>query len=438
MSHNGKKAAPEVASEESVTTKSAESQEQPTTAPDGSTAGTFPAARGAEATTTDRQSITVTSATSEVLQGSKMSPEEKQYLTAIRMNDNELGEVIKKPTERINQLFGSAIAHESAAKEERRLAQKEFNANIAYYYEAKQRLLNPKYRPDLNTGQERTEEDNLRNFGAKDWQQFNANCMAYSLQHANAKLKEFAKSQGILTDDGENIDDVETEEAEGGGRPEPLRTEDLTAQKRYEHIATAAMSIATENPEDEVSKQILAAAEYQPAPLMPVPPDVYTEMLSFITKIASSVADDEIKVEAKRLLGKMRLHRPAPDPVKVLDAAQQEEQRKRGKRLARKNGGALGSATYNPPTNGTSHLQGSSVKQNSKSEPEPAAVPANKAKRFWWTERKMGDLAELVIMDGKKVYDFYPMDAIKEVKEVIDKLNAQSVAETSGTAMAAD
>jgi len=215
MSHKSKKAAPEATSEESVTTKSAESQEQPTTTPDGSTAGDVPAVRGAEATTTDTQSITVTSATSEVLQGSKMSPEEKQYLTAIDMKDDELGEVIKKPTERINRWFGSAIAHESTAKEERRLAQKEFNAHLAYYYEVKQRLLNPKYRPDLNTGQERTEDDNLKNFGAKDWQQFNANCMAYSLQHANAKLKEFAKSQGLLTDDGDNIDDVETEEAEG-------------------------------------------------------------------------------------------------------------------------------------------------------------------------------------------------------------------------------
>src|SRR5271155_4300220 len=117
MSHKSKKAAPEATSEESVTTKSAESQEQPTTTPDGSTEGNVLAVRGAEATTTDTQSITVTSATSEVLQGSKMSPEEKQYLTAIGMNDNKLGEVIKKPTEGINQWFGSAVAHESQAKE---------------------------------------------------------------------------------------------------------------------------------------------------------------------------------------------------------------------------------------------------------------------------------------------------------------------------------
>ena len=162
------------------------------------------------------------------------------------------------------------------------------------------------------------------------------------------------------------------------------------------------MSIATENPEDEVAKQILAAAEHQPAPLMPVPPDVYTEVLSFVTKIASLATDDKIKADAKRLLGKMLLHRPAPDPAKVLDAAQQEEQRKRRKRLVRKNGGALGSATYNPPSNGASELAEGSM------QPKQPKIPATSAKRFWWTERKMGDVTELVIMDGKKVYDFYP------------------------------
>lgn len=368
-----------------------------------------------------------------------MSPEEKQYLDAIGMKDDQLGELIKKPTERINEWFGSAVAHERQAKEERRLAQKEFNAHLAYYYEVKQRLLNPKYRPDLNTGHERTEEDNLKNFGAKDWQEFNEKCMAYSLQHANAKLKEFAKSQGLLTDDGDNIDDVETEEAADGDRPEPRRTEDPTSQKRYEHIATAAMSIVNDNPEDDVSKQILAAAEHVPAPLMPVPPDVYTEVLSFITKIASSVADEEVKVEAKRLLGKMLLHRPAPDPAKVLDAAQEEEKRKRGKRLARKNGGALGSATYNPPTNGTSeHVQTSIEGQTALPQPEQAIIPTATTKRFRWTERKMGDLTELVIMDGKKVHDFYPLDAIQEVQAVIEKLNSEAGAGAPGTAMAAD
>ena len=431
MSRKTKKAAPDATSGKSVQTETAESQEQPTTTRDGSTAGIAPVGVGADVLTTETQSITVTSQTSEVLQRSAMSPEEKQYLAAIGMKDAELGEVIKNPTERINQWFGSAIAHETKAKEERRLAQKEFNTHIAYYYEVKQRLLNPKYRPDLNTGQERTEEDNLKNFEAKDWQQFNANCMAYSLQHANAKLKEFAKSQGLLTDDGDNIDDVETEEAEGGNRPEPRRTEDPTAQKRYEHIATAAMSLATENPEDEVAKQILAAAEHQPAPLMPVPPDVYTEVLSFVTKIASLAIDDEIKADAKRLLGKMLLHRPAPDPAKVLNAAQQEEQRKRSKRLARKNGGALGSATYNPPTNSTAEQAEAAMQLKQE------AIPVTTAKRFWWTESKMGDLTELVIMDGKKVYECYPIDALQEVQAVIEKLNAEAGG-ASVMSMAAD
>jgi hypothetical protein len=432
MGDKNKKAAPKANSGESVRTKTAEVQEQPTTTPNGSTAGIAPVGVGADVLTTETQSIAVTDQISEVLQRSAMSPDEKQYLDAIGMKDVQLGKLIKQPTERINKLFGSAVAHESQAKEERRLAQKEFNANLAYYYEVKQRLLNPKYRPDLNTGQERTEEDNLKNFGAKDWQEFNQKCMAYSLQHANAKLKEFAKAQGLLTDDGDNIDDAETEDTEREDRPEPRRTEDPTAQKRYEHIATAAMSLATENPEDEVSKQILAAAEHQPAPLMPVPPDVYTEVLSFVTKIASLAIDDEIKADAKRLLGKMLLHRPAPDPAKVLDAAQQEEQRKRGKRLARKNGGALGSATYNPPTNGTAEHAEESMQS------KQATIPVTSAKRFWWTERKMRDVTELVIMDGKKVYDFYRPDEIQEMQAMIEKLNAEAAAGALGTSMAAD
>jgi hypothetical protein len=437
MSHKSKKAAPDATSGKSVQTETAGVQEQPTTTPDGSTAGTAPIAVGVDAMTTETQSITVTKQTSEVLQRSAMSPEEKQYLTAIGMKDDQLGEAIKEPTQLINERVGNAMAHEAKAKEERRLAQKDFVDHIAYYYEAKQRLLNPKYRPDLNTGKERTEEDNLRNFGAKDWQEFNEKCMAYSLQHANAKLKEFAKSQGLLTDDGDNIDDVETEDTERGDRPEPRRTEDPTAQKRYEHIATAAMSIASAKPEDEISKQILAAAEHQPAPLMPVPPDIFTEVLSFVTKIASSATDGEIKTEAKKLLGKMLMHRPALDPAKTLDTAQREERRKRSKRLARKNGGALGSATYYPPTNGNSDAQKSADGRTAPPQPQ-AAAPTNSTKRFSWTERKMGDLTEVVILDGKKVYDCYPMDALQEVQAVIEQLNAPSAAEKAEMSMAAD
>jgi hypothetical protein len=93
MSHKSKKAAPEATSEESVTTKSAESQEQPTTTPDGSTVGNAPAVARAGTKTAESQSITVTNQTSEVLQKTAMSPEEKHYLAAIGMKDAELGEV---------------------------------------------------------------------------------------------------------------------------------------------------------------------------------------------------------------------------------------------------------------------------------------------------------------------------------------------------------
>jgi hypothetical protein len=383
---------------------------------------------------TAQQSVAPTNPTSEVLQRSEMSPEHKQYLTAIGMRDDQLGKVIKEPTERINKRVGNAVAHETKAKEHRRIAQKDFNDNLAFYYEAKQRLLNPKYRPDLNTGKERTEDDNLRNFGAKDWQQFNAQCMAYSLQHANQKLKQFAKAEGLLTDDGGNIDDPEPTGEEH--LPEPRRNEDLTAQKRYEHIATAAMSIANANPADEVSKQILAAAEHIPAPLMPILPDLFTDVLNFINKIASSISDAEVKAEAKRLVGKMLIHIPKPDPAKILDAAQQEEQRKHGKRLASKNGGALGSAAYNPLINGTAEpvqMDRASAECGRIEEPcahtdppapEIVAAAQGSAKRFHWVERIVGGQTQLIILDRDKVYDCYPTDALQEVKARIDQLNA--------------
>lgn len=230
----------------------------------------------------------------------KLSPEEKQYFKAIDMSSADLGAVLAKPTERIARKLGHAIAHEEKAKVFRHEAQHEFDQNIAFYYEAKQRLLNPGYRTDVDGGKDRTPEENEKNFGAPNWAAFNKNCAAYSVQHADRKLKAFAKAQGLLTDEG-NIDDPESEGGEGAKPPEPRRTPDQTAQKRYEHIATAAMVIANRNPEGEIEKQILAAAEHVPAPQMPLPSDIFTAVLSFITKIASSIADEKVKAEAKRL-----------------------------------------------------------------------------------------------------------------------------------------
>jgi hypothetical protein len=284
--------------------------------------------------------------------------EQKQYFEAIALSSADLGAFLKEPTERIAEHVGNVFFHEEQAKKERTEAQREFSANVAYYYEAKQRLLNPGYRTDVDGGKNRTPSDNEAWFGAPNWEAFNKNCAAYSLQHADRKLKAFAKSHGLLTDDGDNIDDPEPEDGDGAKPPEPRRTPDHTAQKRYEHVATAAMEIAKRNPEGEIERQILAAADYVPAPLMPLPPDIFTDVLSFITKIASSITDGNVKAEARRLLGKMLLHRPAPDPARVLAEASEEEMRKRTKRLAQKNGQALGSATYNPPSNGASeHVQ---------------------------------------------------------------------------------
>jgi hypothetical protein len=335
--------------------------QQPSTPLDHAAIGASPVAP------TNPQSTTATK---------KMSPEQKQYLEATAMSSADLGAILTKPNEHIAEHVGNAIAHDESAKKERGEAQREFNENIAFYYEAKQRLLNPGYRTDVDGGKDRTPDDNQKNFGAPDWAAFNEKCAAYSLQHADRKLKAFAKAQGLLTDEGVNIDDPDPEE-DGPKVPEPRRTPDQTAQRRYEHIATAAMEIANRNPAGEVEKQILAASEHVPAPLMPLPPDIFTEVLSFITKVSSSVANGDIRAEAKKLLGKMLLHRPHPEPAEVLAEAEatEEEKRRRAKRLARKNGGALGSASYDPPpTDRTSEQIQKSDPKNVKPAKGPTAV----------------------------------------------------------------
>lgn len=270
---------------------------------------------------------------------------QEQYNHAIAMSSAELGAAIKKPTKRINKHLGNAIAYEAKGKLERVKAQAAFRENIAYFYEAKQRLLNPGYRTNVDGGKDRTPNENQKNFGAPDWEAFNANNNAYSLQHADRLLKQFAKLNGLLTDDGRNIDDPETEEVPPA-RPSRRSTNDITAQKRYEHVASAAMAIASRNPEGEIEKQILAAAEYTPAPVMPLQPDIYTEVLSFITTIAKLAPNESVKAEAKKLLGKLLLFRPAPDPTKILAEASAEEKRKRDRRLAKKNGRPLGTSEH--------------------------------------------------------------------------------------------
>jgi hypothetical protein len=127
---------------------------QPTPASNGATAGAAPAEAA------HPKSVTAPK---------KLSPEENQYYSAIGMSSADLGAILKKPTERITKHVGKAIAHETLAKTEREKAQREFSANIAYYYEAKQRLLNPGYRTDVDGGKDRTPDENQKNFDAPDW-----------------------------------------------------------------------------------------------------------------------------------------------------------------------------------------------------------------------------------------------------------------------------
>jgi hypothetical protein len=324
---------------------------------------------------------------------------QQQYNQAIALSSAELGAAINGPTKRIAEHVGHAIALEEEAKIERDQAQAEFCENIGYYYEAKQRLLNPGYRKDADSGKERTPEENQRNFGASDWATFNANCHAYSLQHADRLIRKFANANGLIADNGVNIDDPETQEVELA-MPSRGSTNDITAQKRYEHIATAAMEIASRNPEGEIEKLILTAAEYVPAPLMPLPPDIYTDVLSFVAMIATAVPDEKVKGEAKKLRGKLLLFRPAPDPVKTLAEATAEGKRKRDRRLTKKNGRPLGTSEHVQRL-GLSPRADPEVLVNVISGPEPgrespATVPSTEVSR---TRRRLnlGDVHAVTV-----------------------------------------
>lgn len=288
----------------------------------------------------------------------KMSLQQQQFDEVIKMSSPELGAAIKTVTARIAHHLGNADTHDVEAKKERAAARDVFKKNIARIYEVKQRLRNPGYRVDIDGGKNRTPDENEKNFGAANWAAFVEKWVPYTLQHADRLLIAFARVNGLFTDEGENIDDHEAKEPEGPERPQPRRAQDPTAQKRYEFIAVAAMEIANRNPEGKAEKQILAAAEYSPSPLMPVPSDLFSEVLSFITYISCRVADATIRAEAKQLVNKLRLHRPAPVIATVPAELAEEEKRERDKRLAKMNGQPLGSAACNPPTEGTSeHVQ---------------------------------------------------------------------------------
>jgi len=126
-----------------------------------------------------------------------------------------------------------------------------------------------------------------------------------------------------------------------------------------------------------------------------LPPDVYTEVLNFVTRVSSSTtADEGLKEEARRLRGKMLLHRPPPDRAKIMAEAQStiEERRKRDQRLAEKNGGALGSEGYKPPTSATGgHVQQSVEPMSDAVEEVAVGNPAEHNSTFVQSPLKPGN-----------------------------------------------
>jgi hypothetical protein len=140
----------------------------------------------------------------------QLSPPQSSELKRLIKNDDQFLEKLEKyaamPDEKMAEigiLFISkmkahgdkVIGFLEKALEHQKAQRKIFNENLPFFYEVKQRLLNPKFRPDLNpAGTERTPESNLKHFGARDWKEFREEFISYySLSQADALLSEFKK-----------------------------------------------------------------------------------------------------------------------------------------------------------------------------------------------------------------------------------------------------
>jgi hypothetical protein len=86
-------------------------------------------------------------------------------------------------------------------------------------------------------------------------------------------------------------------------------------------------------------------------------------------------------------------------------------------------------STIGLPPNVGSKTKKSAGEQISAPQLKPETIPTTIAKRFHWVERTIGDLKELIILDGNNVYDCYPLEDIKEVQAEIEKLNMTTVEE---------
>jgi hypothetical protein len=107
------------------------------------------------------------------------------------MPDVELGNKVRPLTKAMGD-------HNSLARAELQKERQSFLDNLPMFYELKQRLLNPKYRPDLAGSTGRTEKDNLKNYGAADWQDFRTQYIAYSLSQTDKLLSAWKKETKLL------------------------------------------------------------------------------------------------------------------------------------------------------------------------------------------------------------------------------------------------
>jgi len=159
-----------------------------------------------------------------------------------QLNDEEFGK-LQQPIAKTGTELTDNVLKSIAAK------RKHFNANIAMFWEVKQRLtLAARWRSDLAGNENRTAETNKKNFGAADWAEYRGKFVAYSLSAADKKLAVFEQTVTTQPDEGGtgNEDSTESEggtsgKSEDGAQPKGASIEELGIK-----IARDLLRITTE------------------------------------------------------------------------------------------------------------------------------------------------------------------------------------------------
>jgi hypothetical protein len=188
-----------------------------------------------------------------------------------KMTDKDLGDYGRPIIEKMGKHRTQAIDH---LKAERKL----FRENLAFWYETKMRLLNPKFRPDLAGAKGRSVEDNLRNFGAADWTDCRAKYVAYSLSQADQLIADWVRDAKLLPEAAARIGTGTAAAKGAGAQPEtepttaPPNRLDAKAAKaartaykadRYDDLVGLLVKVTKDMPAEKVLQTVQRQAKYE-------------------------------------------------------------------------------------------------------------------------------------------------------------------------------